>query len=264
MTKKPHKCARGFQGKCRACDAYWPDIEFYAPGAMSWTGSGGAVGADGQAHEEAARRVGRLDGQQGRGTCDTHEDGATEGDESRTGLCQRSSRRTTAGASRSSGAARSTSTAGRRRRRTAAPATGSTARPTRRRRRRPAAAAESGAAAADAVPALGAADAADAAAAVAGAADAAAAVAAARLPLILLSVSGSEPDSKGIVDHETFYHIDFEGGNVKEARSRAGCASTPSSTKTSSARAAWDSSTTMVERSRARETRRARCGKTSS
>ena len=93
MTKKPHKCAkRGFQGKCRAsCDAYWPDIEFCTPpGAMSWTGSKEELLAQ-MGKPTKKPRAGSVDWTDSKVacTCDTHEDGATEDDESKTGLCQK-------------------------------------------------------------------------------------------------------------------------------------------------------------------------------
>ena len=93
VRKKPHKCAkRGFQGKCRAsCDAHWSDIEFCTPpGAMSWPGSKEELLAQmgAPAKKPPAGSVDWTDGIVAC-TCDTYEDDATEEDEWRTGLCQK-------------------------------------------------------------------------------------------------------------------------------------------------------------------------------
>ena len=86
---KPTKCAKkGFQGKCRAsCDAYWSDIEFcYGP---AYVGS----------KEELLAKMGARPKKPPPGSvdwtagapcvCTKYTDGATEGDASKTGLCQR-------------------------------------------------------------------------------------------------------------------------------------------------------------------------------
>ena len=96
VEKKPTKCAKkGFQGKCReSCDAYWgpkTDIEFCSPkGTMAWPGSKEELLAMMSGAPAKKPPPGSVDWTAGAPcVCTKYTDGATEGDASKTGLCQR-------------------------------------------------------------------------------------------------------------------------------------------------------------------------------